>query len=356
MERFDKYKEGSDFFLVSEPSSKGANKIGNSLAVINSTEIEGNQFKLVRYHDIFHHFVESGYFYEEYNRITGSELKKENSYSYHGEALIELFNRFFGNLDQDTIIRDGKRYIKLPFNQPGVKAKQPDRIFPINLSYFNIPIDNNYEKQVIAYKTYVIIASLVSGSIFKYYLNSIENTDLDSKYKEKSYYFSQEFKDLVQKFVTTHESCTILDLLDLELKLNWDSSLEITINYCDNVLHYIYEVLFHEVKTEYDDKGIYFELHSSEKMSFFDQLYFTNKSINLVYMSGVEAFEIKEPIDRKLKNTITKQIKFIKKLELVLQKYPENQKLVSKYKTVWSEFVDKFSFYVEKYYGFGNLT
>ena len=75
MERFDKFKHKSSFFLVSEPSPKGTNKIGNSQAIINGNEIEGNKFKLVRDHDIFHQFVESDYFYDEYHRLTGLKLE-----------------------------------------------------------------------------------------------------------------------------------------------------------------------------------------------------------------------------------------------------------------------------------------
>ena len=135
--------------------------------------------KFLYNHDIFHYIVDSGVFHREHTKITGNQLEKEFSTSFHGEALIEVLGRFFTNLEKESIFVTNpitgkvEEFLAMPKKQKGFSEKQPTRIFPLDVNTKDISSLLNtsfgetekYNQVANELKKYVIIGSLVSGKI-----------------------------------------------------------------------------------------------------------------------------------------------------------------------------------------------
>jgi hypothetical protein len=270
--------ENSSFFLAISEIKSLQEKLQTKKLIINGANIEHPNFLID--HDIFHHFVDSMLFHEEHKKQTGFKLEKEVSTSFHGEALIEIFSRFFGNLETETHKEYGLggviigEYVKMKKVQTGAKPNQPFRVFPIRVSCTHratgkfSTYEFEYQKAIEATKRYTIIGSLVSGEILTMFLQFYQKLLGNSKFASSQYYTSIEFKLVVQSYITNpnKNKMPILQLLDTFLISTYDSSLEKVLGCVDSYVEAFYRVFLNNPYdcVDFGDEYLYFSIRKSQ--------------------------------------------------------------------------------------------
>lgn len=289
--------QDSDFFVLSE---KNLNQFEEKILQFKSNDYYFSfpDKKFITNHDIFHFAFERGLIHEVYELKTQQKLNKTSSYTFHGEGFIELCSRFFGNLDQDlfTISDDNSffprgDYLRLPKHQHGVRKEQPHRIFPVllelnakNLLIYN---QNKSHNVVLNYIRYVIIGSLVTGSIVDKFIEELSSSCRSTlEWTTRKYFYSQEFKEIVEKFIVNRETHPLLEDLNIFLKTHYDTSLEKTIEYCQLWLCVFYDVFLNlKIDKLYQTEDCYLfpTCDSTGSVTLLTQLFLLNRTANLVY-------------------------------------------------------------------------
>ncbi|MBH8576844.1 hypothetical protein I8752_28420 [Nostocaceae cyanobacterium CENA369] len=327
---FTKYKEYSDFLVVSEPSPSDL-KVNKNVR----SNCNGRQFPNAKFfpnHDIFHFIFEKGWIHDTYKGRNGKILENFSSYAYHGESIIELCTRFFGNLKNELIYVHREQeglpkgeYLELPILQLGVRKKnQPKRVFPILFEVLeegNFYLTNEFNSEtVFDYMGYVIIASLVSGNGAELFLEYLEEKyNNKQNWMNRKFFYSADFKNIVKDFILNPERELPIHLNELNAFLvQDDTSLYKTIQYCEKCLKVFYQVF---LNPKFDriyktDTSYLFPVHSSkDRMTFMGYLFFINRSANLVYENNFKSLTIKHGIKPKSRRYLQNLLCRLKLLE-----------------------------------------
>jgi hypothetical protein len=316
---FTQYKENTDFWVVSEPSPSDIRLNMNVRSCSNGGKLPSAKF--FQNHDIFHFAFEKGWMHYIYKVRTGDNLEIFSSYTYHGESIIELCTRFFGNLENDliNINKDHKglpagEYIELPMLQLGVrKRNQPKRVFPILFKILDkgsfYLVEECDPEIVVDYIRYVITASLVSGDSADIFLESLEKKYIDKQYwMNRKFFYSTDFKEIVRDFVKNPDRELPIQLIELNtFLLQNDTNLERTIQYCKKCLNIFYKVF---LNPEFDrifqtDTSYLFPLYSHDnQLTFMGHLFFINRSANFSYENTFKGLTIKDGIESSLKHNL----------------------------------------------------
>jgi hypothetical protein len=309
------FAENASLLLVTKAISKDTKqKTKVETLVINGEQIDDVNF--LPDHDVFHWVIDSNLFHNEYKSITGIELEREISTSFHGEGLIEIFSRFFGNLEPETYKKyDENRiligeYVKMPKIQIGAKPNQPFRTFPLKVNCTNVLtkttsiFDHDYEKSVDATKRYTIIGSLVSGEILSKFIEPNQRIFSNPAYQLPEYYLSLDFKTQIQEYITNPPKNVpdILSSLDSFLRLNYDSSLGLTLQTVDKYILAFYEVFLSHVEDiidEGEDYLLFSVLDGNGNLNLLGEIFCINRNLKLSQSNEINTKEIQN-IRRKI--------------------------------------------------------
>jgi hypothetical protein len=290
------YTNNSDFLVISD--SDLLNSSQNFFIHVSSNGQSFPDTKFLIDHDIFHFAFERGWMHHVYKKRVGESLENFSSYSYHGESIIELFSRFFGNLTENILYIENDKlpkgyYLCLPKEQFGVKDKQPGRIFPIS---FKVQEDGKFELEdglcsdvVLGYIRYVIIGSLVTGKVADIFLNHLKiNYDSANLWLNRSFFYSNEFKEMVLNYLKNPTQTLPIQLYELNnfLEVDHQTSLSKVVDYCHFSLKLFYTVFINpNFDRIYQNNNSYlFPLYCQDgQLTFMSYLFFLNRSANLVY-------------------------------------------------------------------------
>lgn len=312
----NQFAENASILLVTKALSKeGKQKSEVENLIVNGELVEDSSFLVD--HDIFHWFVDSNLFHDEYKSKTGFELEKESSTSFHGEGLIEIFSRFFGNLEPQTYKKYDENgiiigeYVKMPKFQIGAKPNQPFRTFPLKVNCINIStkitylFEDEYEKSLDATKRYTIIGSLVSGEILSKFIAYNKDTFSNLTYASPEYYLNLDFKVQVQKYITNpRENMTdILSLLDNFLRLQYSTSLDLTLQTVDKYIMAFYEVFLsnaQECIDEGEDHLLFSILDGNGNLNLLGEIFYINQSLKASQSNEIKNNEEIQNVRKKI--------------------------------------------------------
>jgi hypothetical protein len=332
----NKFFDNASFAVLKKESLNGK-KITEKM-ISNGIELENPNY--LTDHDIFHWVVDSGLFHAEYSTKTDKILEKEISTSFHGEGLIEIFSRFFGNIEAETFKKYDENnhligeYIKMPKIQKGVKVDQPYRTFPLKINNSgNKGKMEEYQKSLDSTKRYTIIGSLISGEILSKFLDFNSGLFVASRFAEQSYYLSMDFKMQVFNYIANPytNKTNILILLDEFLHCHYNSSLNLAIETVDKYITAFYEVFLpKESCIEIDDFILFSILDDFGNTNLLGEIFYINRSLNIVHNDkppqeyeqneSIELQNIKSKIrvleSYKSKSLQSKNFEIAKKLDL----------------------------------------
>lgn len=304
------FAENASLLLVTKSISKDTKqKTKVETLVINGKQIDDSNF--LPDHDVFHWVVDSKLFHDEYKCKTGVELEREISTSFHGEGLIEIFSRFFGNLESQTYKKYDENgiimgeYVKMPKIQIGAKPNQPFRTFPLKVNCTSdltktiSVFEDEYEKSLDATKRYTIVGSLVSGEILSKFIEFNQKNFWNPNHLIPEYYLSLDFKTQIQEYIINpaKNMTDILSLLDSFLRLNYNSSLDLTLQTVDKYILAFYEVFLSRVEDiidEGEDYLLFSVLDGNGNLNLLGEIFCINRNLKLSQSNEISIREIQD--------------------------------------------------------------
>ncbi len=318
---FSRYQDGADFFVLSAPSSQDILTDAKFISWVNGIEFPDAKF--IVNHDIFHFAFEQGWLHERYQALTGQSLERFSSYAFHGEAIIELSSRFFGNLQPLPLIVGPEHpdipageYLALPKAQPGLRLNKPELIFPVfftplNAGQFTVDFDEQ-SAGFLELKRMTIIASLVTGQLVDDFIAYLQTTGHDQpEWSDYHFFHGADFQAMVDAFVrdSAQELPVLLRELDGFLQANYGTSLSKSLTYYDLCLQIFYTAFLHPASDrifQSEDSYLFPTQDTRGKPTLMADLFFLNRSANAVYWTKFGSLSVKAGVDAKTKQTIEK--------------------------------------------------
>lgn len=251
-----------------------------TIGSIQGSELLGGDF--LENHDIFHGLCEAPWFKEKYKDLLTTSGREFQSFSFHGEGLIELFSRFFGNCNLELITYGEQKYIQMPLIQKGVKENQPYRIFPLHKSigYSDYSLEE-YTTSVFSCIRYTIIGSLVSGDIVDKFILEY-NSKLPTNRQNRDYYRFKEFVYEIHNYLLGKSKLTAqTQLLNNYLQDNYNSSFETTIEAVKQYINFFYKQVI-EIDTQkpiVSKQNVNFPIFKGDQITLLGQAYYHQQAI-----------------------------------------------------------------------------
>jgi hypothetical protein len=278
-------------------------KISN-LDILRKTEqfslgkkIDSDRF--IPEHDIYHFLVDAGLLHLLYRQRTNQDFRPEVvSNSFHGEALIELLGRFFGNFEPQLRTIEINNHIEkclvLPEKQIGLRPGKgrEGRFFLFdNVTCLNLDTQEkqlcssiNFEAELNKFIEFIILASLLNGEIADKYISHLQERGIIYS-KGVKHFVQIEFRQQIRELLQSNQISEELADLDTFLYQMYQTSLDMTIKYCKQVVNFVQECFlnpkFDTIYQQGNDLLIPFEGDSGNKL--LALFFYINKSANLIH-------------------------------------------------------------------------
>jgi hypothetical protein len=318
---FSNYQENANFFVIAQPSATDIMTDSDFISWVNGVAFPDAKF--LQDHDIFHFAFEQGWFHEIYQARAGRPLEKFSSYAFHGEAIIELCSRFFGNLSPAPVhVASGSEdilpgeYLALPKHQPGMRVNRPERIFPILFSQlasgrFDVDFGRDPEAWL-ELRRMTLIAALVTGRLVDEFLQDLSNqNDYQAAWVNSDFFQSLEFQSQVDAFVSAPQAELPMVLAELNrfLQERYDTDLYKTLDYYELSLEIFYTVFLNpacDLIFQTAEAYLFPTQDAWGKPTLMADLFFLNRSANSVYRTKFGGLRVKDGVDAKTQQTVQK--------------------------------------------------